>query len=79
MTSSNAPPTTNNSKAFIEDDDNPQRGSTGVISNNKETVNVSLERQSKINLVDLAGSERADATGATGRRLRESGNGKLLI
>ena len=26
---------------------------------------------SKIHLVDLAGSERADATGATGQRLKE--------
>ncbi|XP_012936774.1 kinesin-like protein KIF16B [Aplysia californica] len=32
------------------------------------------ERQSKINLVDLAGSERADATGATGQRLKEGGS-----
>lgn len=29
---------------------------------------------SKIHLVDLAGSERADATGATGVRLKEGGN-----
>ncbi|XP_065060807.1 kinesin-like protein KIF16B isoform X2 [Rhopilema esculentum] len=32
------------------------------------------ETTSKINLVDLAGSERADATGATGVRLKEGGN-----
>ncbi|KAH9509084.1 Kinesin-like protein kif16b [Bulinus truncatus] len=32
------------------------------------------ERQSKINLVDLAGSERADASGATGIRLKEGGS-----
>ncbi|CAB3985193.1 kinesin KIF16B isoform X2, partial [Paramuricea clavata] len=31
------------------------------------------ETVSKINLVDLAGSERADATGATGERLKEGG------
>ncbi|XP_028398515.1 kinesin-like protein KIF16B isoform X2 [Dendronephthya gigantea] len=31
------------------------------------------ETVSKINLVDLAGSERADATGATGDRLKEGG------
>ncbi|KAK7505448.1 hypothetical protein BaRGS_00003193, partial [Batillaria attramentaria] len=32
------------------------------------------ERQSKIHLVDLAGSERADASGATGQRLKEGGS-----
>ncbi|KAK2505205.1 hypothetical protein MC885_020580 [Smutsia gigantea] len=32
------------------------------------------ETVSKIHLVDLAGSERADATGATGLRLKEGGN-----
>lgn len=32
------------------------------------------ETLSKIHLVDLAGSERADATGATGVRLKEGGN-----
>ncbi|PWA16195.1 hypothetical protein CCH79_00020117 [Gambusia affinis] len=32
------------------------------------------ETVSKIHLVDLAGSERADATGATGARLKEGGN-----
>ncbi|KAF7659024.1 hypothetical protein LDENG_00003590, partial [Lucifuga dentata] len=32
------------------------------------------ETISKIHLVDLAGSERADATGATGMRLKEGGN-----
>nr|XP_055229534.1 kinesin-like protein KIF16B isoform X6 [Gorilla gorilla gorilla] len=32
------------------------------------------ETVSKIHLVDLAGSERADATGATGVRLKEGGN-----
>lgn len=32
------------------------------------------ETISKIHLVDLAGSERADATGATGVRLKEGGN-----
>ena len=35
----------------------------------KETIKSSL-----INLVDLAGSERADATGATGDRLKEGAN-----
>ncbi|CAG5127064.1 unnamed protein product, partial [Candidula unifasciata] len=35
---------------------------------------VPSERQSKINLVDLAGSERADASGATGQRLKEGGS-----
>ncbi|XP_028297906.1 kinesin-like protein KIF16B isoform X2 [Gouania willdenowi] len=33
-----------------------------------------IETLSKIHLVDLAGSERADATGATGLRLKEGGN-----
>ncbi|XP_050405593.1 kinesin-like protein KIF16B [Patella vulgata] len=32
------------------------------------------EKHSKVHLVDLAGSERADATGAIGIRLKESGN-----
>ncbi|ESO96716.1 hypothetical protein LOTGIDRAFT_147181 [Lottia gigantea] len=32
------------------------------------------EKHSKIHLVDLAGSERADATGASGLRLKESGS-----
>lgn len=31
-------------------------------------------KSSTINLVDLAGSERADATGATGDRLKEGAN-----
>ncbi len=42
------------------------------VSNNnseKETIKSSI-----INLVDLAGSERADATGATGDRLKEGAN-----
>ena len=30
-----------------------------------------MEKKSTINIVDLAGSERADATGATGDRLKE--------
>ena len=30
-----------------------------------------MAKSSSINLVDLAGSERADATGATGDRLKE--------
>ena len=33
-----------------------------------------LSKVSKISLVDLAGSERADATGATGARLKEGAN-----
>ncbi|KAJ3059644.1 hypothetical protein HDU99_006258, partial [Rhizoclosmatium hyalinum] len=33
-----------------------------------------IERSSRICLVDLAGSERADATGATGARLKEGAN-----
>jgi kinesin family protein 16B len=36
--------------------------------------NMPSEITSKMNLVDLAGSERADATGATGVRLKEGGN-----
>ena len=36
--------------------------------------NIPSEIISKMNLVDLAGSERADATGATGVRLKEGGN-----
>jgi hypothetical protein len=34
-------------------------------------VGESTTKTSEINLVDLAGSERADATGATGDRLKE--------
>ncbi|XP_074640088.1 kinesin-like protein KIF16B [Tubulanus polymorphus] len=37
----------------------------------KFNKNMPSEMTSKINLVDLAGSERADATGATGQRLKE--------
>ncbi|GAB6021726.1 Kinesin-like protein kif16b [Chamberlinius hualienensis] len=33
-----------------------------------------IETVSKVHLVDLAGSERADATGATGERLKEGGH-----
>ncbi|ESO93536.1 hypothetical protein LOTGIDRAFT_118976 [Lottia gigantea] len=36
--------------------------------------NMPSEKHSKIHLVDLAGSERADATGASGLRLKESGS-----
>ncbi|XP_063683254.1 kinesin-like protein unc-104 isoform X2 [Bolinopsis microptera] len=35
---------------------------------------LTAEKVSKISLVDLAGSERADATGATGARLKEGAN-----
>lgn len=35
---------------------------------------LAAEKVSKISLVDLAGSERADATGATGARLKEGAN-----
>ena len=35
---------------------------------------LTAEKVSKISLVDLAGSERADATGATGSRLKEGAN-----
>ncbi|CAM4814077.1 unnamed protein product [Rotaria magnacalcarata] len=37
-------------------------------------TDLTAEKQSKISLVDLAGSERADATGATGDRLKEGAN-----
>ncbi len=39
-----------------------------------EMTDLTAEKQSKISLVDLAGSERADATGATGDRLKEGAN-----
>lgn len=35
------------------------------------TTNLAGEKVSRISLVDLAGSERANATGATGTRLKE--------
>ncbi|XP_048586357.1 kinesin-like protein KIF16B isoform X2 [Nematostella vectensis] len=40
----------------------------------KFDMELPCETASKINLVDLAGSERADATGATGERLKEGAN-----
>ncbi|XP_062865726.1 kinesin-like protein KIF16B isoform X2 [Trichomycterus rosablanca] len=40
----------------------------------KFDMEMPCETVSKIHLVDLAGSERADATGATGVRLKEGGN-----
>ena len=40
---------------------------------NKPT-GLTAEKVAKISLVDLAGSERADATGATGARLKEGAN-----
>jgi len=43
-------------------------------SNDDNSVSAAVERVSRVCLVDLAGSERADKTGATGLRLRESGN-----
>ena len=36
-------------------------------------LNTSIEKLSRLCLVDLAGSERANATGATGERLKEGG------
>ncbi|ELT98872.1 hypothetical protein CAPTEDRAFT_195907 [Capitella teleta] len=44
---------------------------TLVFSQAKFSKNSPSETKSKIHLVDLAGSERADATGATGKRLKE--------
>lgn len=43
-------------------------------STHDEMTDLTAEKQSKISLVDLAGSERADATGATGDRLKEGAN-----
>jgi len=43
-------------------------------STHDEMTDLIAEKQSKISLVDLAGSERADATGATGDRLKEGAN-----
>ena len=40
----------------------------------REAVNGCVLQVSKISLVDLAGSERADASGATGVRLKEGAN-----
>ena len=37
----------------------------------KNAAGKEMEKRSTINIVDLAGSERADATGATGDRLKE--------
>lgn len=45
-----------------------------VVSQAKFDAEMPSETVSKIHLVDLAGSERADATGATGVRLKEGGN-----
>lgn len=44
------------------------------LSQAKFDAEMPSETVSKIHLVDLAGSERADATGATGVRLKEGGN-----
>lgn len=44
------------------------------LSQAKFDAEMPSETISKIHLVDLAGSERADATGATGVRLKEGGN-----
>lgn len=44
------------------------------LSQAKFDAEMPSETLSKIHLVDLAGSERADATGATGVRLKEGGN-----
>lgn len=48
----------------------------GIISSPQAKFDAEMpsETISKIHLVDLAGSERADATGATGVRLKEGGN-----
>ena len=43
-------------------------------SNRDKLNDLISEKQSKLSLVDLAGSERADATGATGERLKEGAN-----
>ena len=40
----------------------------------REALNGCVLQVSKISLVDLAGSERADASGATGVRLKEGAN-----
>lgn len=42
-----------------------------IIQKYKNDVGKEMAKSSTINLVDLAGSERADATGATGDRLKE--------
>ena len=42
-----------------------------LIQKYKNEAGKELTKSSSINLVDLAGSERADATGATGQRLKE--------
>lgn len=42
-----------------------------LIQKYKNAAGKELAKSSSINLVDLAGSERADATGATGDRLKE--------
>ena len=44
------------------------------LSQAKFDAEMPSETVSKVHLVDLAGSERADATGATGVRLKEGGN-----
>ena len=41
------------------------------IQKSKNAAGKEMEKKSTINIVDLAGSERADATGATGDRLKE--------
>jgi kinesin family protein 1 len=42
-----------------------------LIQKYKNSTGKEMSKTSLINLVDLAGSERADATGATGDRLKE--------
>lgn len=42
-----------------------------LIQKYKNDAGAEMAKSSLINLVDLAGSERADATGATGDRLKE--------
>lgn len=47
---------------------------TLVFTQAKFTDDLPCETTSKVHLVDLAGSENADASGATGQRLKEGGN-----
>lgn len=42
-----------------------------LVQKYKNAAGKEMAKSSLINLVDLAGSERADATGATGDRLKE--------
>lgn len=57
---------------------NSSRAHTIVTITFEQIQNTNSEKEtlksSVLNLVDLAGSERADATGATGDRLKEGAN-----